>query len=82
MNEEVLAEQNNGYFNTRQKKCKFGSKCYNTIHKHPKNFIIMLKLQIMFGKHHGVEDRTIGSGQCRLPEAQTERGNFLLHQGE
>ena len=47
-----------------------------------KNFIMMLKLQIMFGKHHGVEDRTIGSGQCRLPEAQTERGNFLLHQEE
>ena len=38
MNEEALAEQNNGYFNTRQKKCKFGSKCYNTTHKHPKEF--------------------------------------------
>ena len=46
------------------------------------NLIMMLKLQIMFGKHHGVEDRTIGSGQCRLPEAQTKRGNFLLHQQE
>ena len=47
-----------------------------------KNFIMMLKIQIMFGKHHGVEDRAIGSGQCRLPAAQTERGNFLLHQEE
>ena len=41
---------------------------------------MMLRLEMILGKGHGVEDRTIGADKRQLQEVRTEREQIFLRQ--